>query len=121
MSWCLTLIVSISLRQVTCVEQDLTFPIAIPRTEAAIPRGTWPLRSVLFKPKAYYNGPLSPTKIGYFVSCLDVPGKNTCFHGWHDTSVLGKAVSSECFRLSKGDMANLWFRLVRRETIVIVK
>ncbi len=117
--WCLTLIVSISARTVTCVEQNIIYPIAIPKTNQAISKGTWGIKSILYKPKAFYNKRLSSSVIGNYVFCLDKPNRNACFHGWSDTSVLGKRVSSECYRLSLKDMEDLWKRTLISTKVII--
>jgi len=120
MIYCLTLIINISLRTLTCPELNKVFPIAIPKSPTNIFKGEFPIKEILYKPKGYYNKPLPSSKIGDFVICLDIPSANTCIHGWNDTSVLGKAVSSECYRMSFKDMKDLWMN-TSIETTVIIK
>lgn len=117
--WFLTLIVNIALRQVECPERNLVFSIGVPRSERNIHRGSWKFRSILFRPKAYYDKALPEAIIGPFIMCLDIPGSDVCFHGWHNSSVLGKRVSSECFRMTKPDIRELWLRTTMDTKVII--
>lgn len=118
--WCLTLIISVSLRTISCPEHpDITYPIAIPKKDENIHLGEHNIRSILYKPKAYYNNSLPLTIIGDYVICLDIPNADSCLHGWQDTSVLGKRVSAECYRLSKQDMKTLWFTVTEKTKVLI--
>lgn len=120
MFYCLTIIINIALRTITCPNLNLTYLIAIPRQEANVYYGEHSIRSILYKPKAYYTKELPLSKIGNYVICLDIPGKNSCLHGWDDESVLTKRVSSECYRMRKQDIKELWF-YTSETTKVIIK
>lgn len=106
--YCLTLIINIALRTIRCPELNFVFPVAIPKLEVNRYYGEHKIRAILYKPKAFYSNQLPLSKIGNYVICLDIPEKNSCLHGWSDESVLGKAVSSECYRMRKSDIATLW-------------
>lgn len=117
--WCLTLIINITLRTISCPEHNITYSIAIPKKDENIHLGEHNIKNILYKPKAYYNNSLPLAIIGDFVICLDIINADSCLHGWHDTSVLGKRVSSECYRLSKDDMKTLWFMTLPETKVVI--
>lgn len=120
--WCLTIVINIALRQVQCPDLGLSYPIAIPQSESKIKRGEWPIRKITYEPNGYYVNPLPASLIGLFVICLDIPNSYSCLHGWNDNRVVeqGLAVSSECYRMKKPDIAKLWLRTLD-ETIVIIQ
>jgi hypothetical protein len=120
MFYCLTIIINISLRTITCPNLNLSYPVAIPKLEQNRYYGEHSIRSILYKPKGFYNKALPSSLIGNFVICLDIENKYSCLHGWRDESVLGKAISSECYRLAKKDMKELWM-LTSIETKVIIE
>lgn len=119
--WCLTIVINIALRQVQCPEQNISYPIAIPRSDTNIKRGTWPIRDILFEPNAQYGNKLPISLIGPFVICLDIPGSNSCLHGSHVAREVnaGARVSSECYRMHMADIADLWTRTVMETTVII--
>jgi lipoprotein-anchoring transpeptidase ErfK/SrfK len=121
MFYCLTIIINITLRTITCPNLNLSYPAAIPKLEVNRYYGEHKIRSILYKPKAYYNIELPSSKIGEYVICLDIPNKNSCLHGWYNEDVLGKAVSSECYRMRKQDIKELWFYTSEQTNVIITK
>ena len=119
--YCASLIINITLKTLSCPDLNKTYPIAIPKSPSKIVYGDFFIKEILYKPKGFYTKPLPASKIGDFVICIDIPNRNSCIHGWFDSSVLGKAISSECYRMSFSAMEDIWMKTSETTLIKIIK
>lgn len=112
--WCDLLIISLTLRTLTCPQFEYEIPIAVPKSGYTVTPGSYNIKGFYLNPLAHWRG--TPINVGDRVICLS---NGSCIHEYpSNPQSVGTVATHGCFRVHSIDFL---FEATHLNTVILIE